>query len=278
MFIEDISYSLGRAGRVRCAPGWSWDARMEDFDLWYVWAGNGRMWWDNQSVDLSAGTCMWLRPGPRYLAEHDPSRPLGVTYIHFTARDGAGAELSPERVPGTSFEVQDPAFFTVSAAKVVRLMRQAEIGGGEAQARDCRIRAERLFSCLIDELLSFSDGAEPGPIRRHRAGIEQQLARIYEQPAAVPPVAELAREAGLSADHYARVFRAVSGRSPRALIQVARLDRARQLMRESALSLSEISEQTGYSDVFQFSRLFKRHTGKAPSVWRRECDSDRRTT
>lgn len=270
MFIEGISYSLVRAGRVRCAPGWSWDTRMEDFDLWYVWAGNGRMWWDRQSVDLSAGTCMWLRPGFRYLAEHDPSRPLGVTYIHFNARGGTGAELSPEQLPGSCFEVQDPAFFTVSAAKVVRLMRQAEIGGGETQTRNCLVRAERLFGCLIDELLSFSGGAEPGPIRRHRAGIEQQLARIYEQPAAVPPVAELARELGLSPDHYARLFRVVSGRSPRALIQMARLDRARQLMRESLLSLSEIAEQTGYSDVFQFSRLFKRQMGMAPSVWRRE--------
>lgn len=193
-----------------------------------------------------------------------------MTYVHFTAKDEAGAELTPEQLPGTCFEVQDPAYFTVSAAKVVRLLQQADVRQSEPERGNFRVRAERLFGCLIEELLSVNDGEVAGTSRRYRGAIERQLASIYEQPATAPSVGDLARELGLSADHYTRIFRAVTGRSPRALIQMARLDRARQLMRESPLSLSEIAEQTGYSDVFQFSRLFKRQMGMAPSVWRRE--------
>lgn len=242
---------------------------MEDFDLWYVWAGHGRMWWADQEVELSSGTCLWLRPGSQYMAEHDPERPLGVTYIHFTAKDKYGSRLTAEQVPGTCFEVGDPTFFAVSAAKVVRLLREVDVWQGKRDTSLLKRRATHLFGCLIDELLSVSQETEAGVGSRYRIEIERQLAIIYERPADVPRVAELAREVGLSPDHYTRVFRALIGRSPRALIQAARLDRARQLMRESALSLSEIAEQTGYSDVFQFSRLFKSQMGVSPSRWRR---------
>lgn len=242
---------------------------MDDFDLWYVWAGRGRMWWADQEVALSAGTCLWLKPGPMYLAEHDPSRPLGVTYIHFTATDEDGLALTSEQVPGTHFEVRDPAFFAVSAAKVVRLLREVEVRQSGSESSAFVVRAERLFGCLIDELLCCWQQPDEGFGRRYRLQIERQLAMIYERPGEVPAVAELAGEVGLTTDHYTRVFRRLIGRSPRALIQAARLDRAKQLMRESALSLSEIAEQTGYSDVFQFSRIFKTRIGVSPSQWRR---------
>jgi AraC-like DNA-binding protein len=34
------------------------------------------------------------------------------------------------------------------------------------------------------------------------------------------------------------------------------------------MTVGEIAGQLGYSDVFQFSRLFKKRTGRCPSAWR----------
>ncbi|UZW57472.1 AraC family transcriptional regulator [Sphingobium sp. JS3065] len=72
------------------------------------------------------------------------------------------------------------------------------------------------------------------------------------------------------------------GKSPRALQRAlqerhlqfrdlaneARIDRARQLLRTTALPVSEISVQVGYGDLSSFSHAFKRVTGMTPRDYR----------
>jgi AraC-like DNA-binding protein len=48
----------------------------------------------------------------------------------------------------------------------------------------------------------------------------------------------------------------------------ARLNRARQLLLESTLSVSQIADELGYEDVFFFSRQFKERTGRTPTEYR----------
>ena len=47
-----------------------------------------------------------------------------------------------------------------------------------------------------------------------------------------------------------------------------RLERAQSLMRDTAVPLTQIAEQTGYSDVSYFSRSFKKYFGVSPRAAR----------
>jgi transcriptional regulator GlxA family with amidase domain len=60
-----------------------------------------------------------------------------------------------------------------------------------------------------------------------------------------------------------------SGNSPLALLQQARVDKAKQLLSDSALSIAQITEAVGYADVPTFSRLFANHVGETPARYRR---------
>ena len=48
-----------------------------------------------------------------------------------------------------------------------------------------------------------------------------------------------------------------------------RIEKACQLLKESNLSISQVSSQVGYSEHSYLCRVFKKITGKTPSVWRR---------
>lgn len=256
-------HSFGFFGHVRCEHGWSLDEgfsrRLTDCDLWYVWDGEGQMKLFGREIHLHAGICLWMRPGNQYLAEHDPSNPLGVTFIHFTPRTKRGKACPICELPPEVFDVRDPRFFGTTAREIVRILRRR--GRGDPGPADW------LFRALIADLLD-QPNATPTGSDHYRARIEGQVARIYEQPGAAPRVRELAREAALSPDHYGRVFKRITGETPRELIQKARLERACQLLRETPLSVTEIAEQAGYADVFQFSRMFKQQMRESPSRWR----------
>ncbi|HEY8661283.1 MAG TPA: chromate resistance protein ChrB domain-containing protein [Hanamia sp.] len=49
-----------------------------------------------------------------------------------------------------------------------------------------------------------------------------------------------------------------------------RIEKAIELMKKNKYSLTEIAYLTGFSDQSHFTRIFKQHTGKNPSVFRKE--------
>jgi hypothetical protein len=53
-------------------------------------------------------------------------------------------------------------------------------------------------------------------------------------------------------------------------IRKLRIEKAIQLMQSSAYSLTEIAYLTGFSDQSHFTRIFKKHTGNNPSVYRKK--------
>jgi AraC-like DNA-binding protein len=52
-------------------------------------------------------------------------------------------------------------------------------------------------------------------------------------------------------------------------IRKQRIEKAIELLNNSSYSLTEIAYLTGFSDQSHFTRIFKLHTGKSPSVYRR---------
>lgn len=81
-------------------------------------------------------------------------------------------------------------------------------------------------------------------------------------------MSELARELHLSERNFRKYFTEEMGVSPKAYLQTARLQRAKELLRTPGQSISEISESVGYYSQFQFSRDFKKEFGLTPSAYR----------
>ena len=82
-------------------------------------------------------------------------------------------------------------------------------------------------------------------------------------------IEELARELGLSRRSLNRRFQQATGITPQAYLQGQRIHTARDLLRQSNLSVAEIAWQVGLQDVSHFSKLFQRHEGMTPARYRR---------
>lgn len=82
-------------------------------------------------------------------------------------------------------------------------------------------------------------------------------------------VADLARRSSLSVSRFHRVFKAATGRAPGEYIIERRVRKAQILMATTYLSLTEIAEQTGFPNVYYFSRIFKQYSGLTPAAHRR---------
>ena len=112
-----------------------------------------------------------------------------------------------------------------------------------------------------------------GPQRmdlRLRLGVADEkllrvLRRMEESIEAPQPRAELARLAGVSVRQLERLFRRHLGHGIHRQYSSMRLERARQLLRETTLPVLDVAIATGFSSSSQFARAYRRSFGEPPS-------------
>ena len=79
---------------------------------------------------------------------------------------------------------------------------------------------------------------------------------------------QLARTLGVSYTTFRHSFKQQTGVSPAQFQNTIRINRARELLSSTDLSISEIAVQTGFDTIYYFSRHFTKKTGLTPSAYR----------
>ncbi|HSB11212.1 MAG TPA: AraC family transcriptional regulator [Blastocatellia bacterium] len=79
---------------------------------------------------------------------------------------------------------------------------------------------------------------------------------------------EIASAAYLSEYHFARLFKQITGVTPHVYLANVRLERARKLLAETELPISEIAGAVGYQSQSHFTKMFKSVTGVTPRAYR----------
>ena len=82
------------------------------------------------------------------------------------------------------------------------------------------------------------------------------------------PVRRLARVSCVSEAHFARSFKQAFGVPPHRYLLTRRLERAKALLRDTDLSITEIAFQTGWQSLGTFGRTFRDVTGESPGELR----------
>jgi AraC family transcriptional regulator len=82
-------------------------------------------------------------------------------------------------------------------------------------------------------------------------------------------LARLSRLLGYSPHHFTRVFKRTFGRSPYQYVLERRVERAKVLLRERALSIAAVAVSCGFGSQAHLHTAFKTRTGVTPGVYRR---------
>jgi transcriptional regulator GlxA family with amidase domain len=86
-------------------------------------------------------------------------------------------------------------------------------------------------------------------------------------------VTALAQDVRLSVAHLTRLFRAEAGSTPAAYLRALRMQRARELVECTSLSVADVMARVGMSDRSHFARDFRRAHGSSPRTLRMQLRS-----
>lgn len=79
---------------------------------------------------------------------------------------------------------------------------------------------------------------------------------------------DIAAHVGMSIRNFKRRFKKATGDSPLVYLQRLRIDAAKDILEKRNSNIEEIAHQVGYDDMGFFRKLFVRHTGVSPSIYR----------
>ena len=137
------------------------------------------------------------------------------------------------------------------------------------QERFKRAKIDELTCLLLDFFISqFNRSDHHGLTEREVRRVQQVRAIIAEHLDRPLGVAELARAVGTNRTRLNTMFRAFYGETIGQALQKERMESARALLGEDALSISEIAERCGYGHLSNFSLAYKAYFGMSPSVAR----------
>lgn len=190
------------------------------------------------------------------------AKPAAFTALYFDARllDESRCDLS--RVPPI-------AEFEDHMLRTTMLQFQAILSD---PALDLPGYAETLATLLAFEIGRLrSQLKEPAPSghglsqRQVRLVIDHLEGHLQEK----TTIAELSGLLGLSRFHFIRAFKKAVGMPPHQFILHRRIERARELLADRDLSVSEIAARSGFGGVAQLSRAFRQIVGTTPTSFRR---------
>lgn len=99
----------------------------------------------------------------------------------------------------------------------------------------------------------------------------QSIARyLQEHLAEDVSLSVLAEEFHMSAQYISQLFKSEIGVNFLAYLTNIRMERAKNLLLSTPLSIAEVSEQAGYGDYRVFTKAFKKSEGITPSQYRRD--------
>lgn len=260
------------SGKVKCELGWSWNPRRlpEDWDLWYVISGTGTIQINDEYFTIRKGACFLTRPGDRIHATQNPEDRLTVIYHHFHVVHAVTHQaFRSEDLPPRLTLVQDTFGFEQQLNQLLDILDRKDIWMDEE------------FHSLMKHVLLLLYKAQASQQVWSEAKLRQQkiiqgvMNYVRDQIDQRIDYNELAETFALNSRYISHIFKLNTGYSLKENITRLRLERAAALLTETPLSISEIADTLGFTDIYHFSKLFKIHYDVPPTAYRDHSKSSK---
>jgi AraC-like DNA-binding protein/ligand-binding sensor protein len=122
----------------------------------------------------------------------------------------------------------------------------------------------RHLSLLAEQMAAQNTAAEPPLIRRAKDYIREHHAENLR-------LAPVALAVNASSFHFCKTFKRTTGMNFTAFVSSVRLEKAKNLLLNPDVQVSEIAYAVGFQSLTHFNRVFKQQTGLAPTHYRTQA-------
>ena len=101
--------------------------------------------------------------------------------------------------------------------------------------------------------------------------IDQALQYIQDHYKKEISLVDVSRQVNVSPYYFSKIFKEETGENFTEYLTNLRIEKAKELLRDTEYSVKEICLQVGYSEPNYFSRSFKKNVGVTPTEYKEQC-------
>ncbi|MGI5898356.1 MAG: AraC family transcriptional regulator [Christensenellales bacterium] len=237
-------------GWEQCAPSHSYGPAMREYYLFhFIASGKGSFSRNGIEIPLSRGQMFLIRPGEVTFYKADGENPWSYVWIGFDGLRCQGLlETSPFKDDCAAADVP----------YLSNIFSQLKNNGNMSPGVELYVLGKlyEIFALMED---SGSFGA-----RSYVQRAEDFMRANYSMPISIGDIAAMI---GIDRRYLCRIFSAQKGLSPKDFLTSLRLEKAAELLLRG-VSVASAARSVGYDDAFNFSKIFKKKYGAAPSLHR----------
>jgi AraC-like DNA-binding protein/ligand-binding sensor protein len=145
--------------------------------------------------------------------------------------------------------------------------KSPKLGRGQydAMVRLLEVFAQHL-SLAAEQIATQQGNAEPPLVKRARQFIDEHQGEDIA-------LADVARAVHASTFHFCKMFKKATGMTFTHYLSLVRIARAKKLLANPQLRISEVAYEVGFNSLTHFNRMFRKLTGQSPSDFRDELSS-----
>lgn len=232
-----------------------------DYHILYLISGYLDAEIGTQKVRIQSGQCGVWYPGVRHMYTFTTEGDATTYYLHFTgaAVDEAMRFISPA----------SPPVYTITERTVFECLFRQILRVHLVKSDNFILEENALLMQIISILAQSSNPSKPAIRKDILHAMEHMKSHLSEDFS----VEQYAASVNLSSSRFSHLFTKTVGISPHQYLTRLRLEWAKTYLRDSTMSIAEISDTVGFSDPLYFSRLFSKTYGLSPKAYR---DNSRR--
>jgi AraC-like DNA-binding protein len=233
---------------------------LPEYQLLYIIEGGGVF--HSRTVPeapLKEGDFFLLFPGEWHSYHPTPPRGWKKYWIGFKGRN------MDDRVRAGFLSPQKPIYHVGYSADIVHLYNQAFDAAKREEAYAQQLMAG-IVNLLIGTMYSLERNIElKSRSQTHVDVINRSRLIIRDSLESSLTIQKVAEDLGMSYSNFRKLFKEYTGLSPATYQQDLRIQRAKEMLSTTALSIKEIAYRLNFESPDYFSAKFKQKTGRKPS-------------
>lgn len=235
---------------------------LNEYQLLYITEGEGFFSSEHvKDAQLKAGDLFLLFPGEWHCYHPLDCKGWKSYWIGFKGKN------ADDRVRAGFLSAEKPIYHVGFSADIIRLYEEAYTRAQEEAPYSQQILAG-IVNHLVGLMYALERSIELVKDRSHVDMINLARLRIRESLEKDLTIQQIAEELGVSYSNFRKLFKEFTGISPSLYQQDLRLQRAKELLATTSLSIKEIAYRLCFESPDYFSSKFKIKTGKKPSEFR----------
>ncbi len=247
--------------------------RAYDYRIFYVVEGEASFIFSDQKIRIGAGSLVYFRPGEPYYFEGK----IKAIVLNFDmTRRQSDQRQARSPLDGMTFFDPSLIFENDPPPELGELIVIENAFDIEAKLQTCLMHyclstpiSDAATSAIIKEILCYiveKSTSQRSPISELVQRITVYIQQNYDREISN---SNISAKFGYHSFHLNRIYKKSTGMTIHQAVIAKRMQMAKNLLEETALSVNSIADEVGYPDHSRFCTAFKKHVGMTPLEYRK---------